>query len=63
LRFTVGFTIEGKQEHVVVDAQDALAAALEVRAWHPAAPITYVRRSNKRGDARHPVHGLADERG
>ncbi len=61
MRFTVGYKVQGKMDHVIVDAEDALAAALEVKKQRPEAMITYVRRSNRRGDARHPVHGLGNE--
>ena len=56
MQFAVGFKIEGKTEHVVVDAEDALIAALKVKCERPDAVINYVRRRNKRGDLRHP-HG------
>jgi len=58
LEFAVGFRLQGKAGHVVVDAEDALIAALKVKMQHPDAMISYVRRANKRGDARHPMHGL-----
>ena len=35
-------------------------AALKVKSERPDAMITYVRRQNRRGDARHPAHGLAE---
>ena len=57
--YAVGLTIDGKSDHVTVDGEDALIAALKVKVAQPAAMITYVRRQNKRGDARHPGHGLA----
>jgi hypothetical protein len=60
VQFTVGIKLEGKIDHVSVDAEDALDAALKVKAEHPGAVITYVRQQNRRGDARHPSHGLAD---
>jgi hypothetical protein len=44
-----------------VDAEDALIAALKVKMERPEAHITYVRHQNKRGDTRHPMHGLAGE--
>ena len=31
VQFAVGFKFEGKTEHVVVDAEDALIAALKLR--------------------------------
>ena len=39
---------------MTVEAEDALVAALEVKAAHPEAAITYVRKQNARGDRRHP---------
>lgn len=54
MHFAVGLKIESAASHVIVDAEDALVAALKVKARHPDAIITYVRRQNKRGDARHP---------
>ncbi len=46
----------------MVRAEDALIAALKVKAERPEATITYVRRLNRRGDARHPPHRLAETR-
>jgi hypothetical protein len=54
MRFAVGLKLKGKSEHVIVDAEDALIAALKVKTKHADAEIMYVRRANKRGDARHP---------
>jgi hypothetical protein len=62
LRFAVGFKLQGKSEHAVVDGEDALIAALKVKMERPDAEIMYVRRANRRGDARHPAHGLGRER-
>ncbi|MBV8565285.1 MAG: hypothetical protein JO366_14940 [Methylobacteriaceae bacterium] len=61
LQFTVGYKLQGKLDHVVVEAEDALDAALKVREQSPAAFIMYVRRRNRRGDARHPVQGLGKQ--
>ena len=61
MQFAVGFKLHGKTGHVIVDAEDALIAALKVKMQRPEALITYVRRQNKRGDTRHPVHGLGSE--
>jgi hypothetical protein len=41
-----------------VDAEDALIAALKAKHENPEAAITYVRKSNRRGDRRHPHVGL-----
>jgi hypothetical protein len=60
VQFTVG--MNGKTDHIAVDAEDALIAALKVKTEHPEAVITYVRQQNRRGDARHPSHGLAEDR-
>lgn len=40
--------------HVLVDAEDALIAALKAKAEHSEASIMYVRPQNRRGDTRHP---------
>ena len=58
MQFAVGFKVQGKTGHVSVDAEDALIAALKVKMQRPEALIAYVRRQNKRGDARHPMHGF-----
>jgi hypothetical protein len=62
MQFTVGLKANGKAEHAVVDADDALIAALKVKMQRPEAEIMYVRRANKRGDARNPAHALKRER-
>jgi hypothetical protein len=56
--FIVGLRIKRKADRIVVDAEDALIAALKVKVERPEATILYVRRSNQRGDARHPAHTL-----
>jgi hypothetical protein len=57
-QFAVGFKLQDKTGHVIVEAEDALVAALKVKMERPQALITYVRRPNKRGDTRHPMRGL-----
>ena len=59
MRFTVGLKLKSKADHIVVDAEDALIAALKVKTDQPEARIMYVRPSNRRGDARHPATRLA----
>jgi hypothetical protein len=59
-RYTVGRNVKGKSDPVTVEAEDALAAALKAKEEAPDAVITYVRKSNERGDRRHPHHGVAD---
>lgn len=61
MRFTVGLKLKGKSDHTVVEAEDALIAALKVKSKQPDARIMYVRPSNRRGDARHPAHKLAED--
>jgi hypothetical protein len=62
VQYAVGFNLKGKSDHVVVDGEDALIAALKVKTERPEALITYVRRQNRRGDTRHPAHGLGERR-
>lgn len=54
LEFTVGINIAGERRSVTVTGADALIAALKVKLQRPEATINYVRRSNRRGDRRHP---------
>jgi hypothetical protein len=59
MKFTVGLKHKGKVHHVVVDAEDALIAALKAKTGHSEAQIMYVRPQNRRGDARpHQRHAL-----
>jgi hypothetical protein len=58
LEFTVGINIDGERQSVTVSAEDALIAALKVKHEKPEAIINYVRRSNRRGDPRHPHKSL-----
>jgi len=59
LEFTVGVNIAGERRTVTVSAEDALIAALKVKHQEPQATINYVRRSNRRGDRRHPHRSVA----
>ena len=54
MKITVGLKYKGKVSHVMVDAEDALIAALKAKSECPEAQIMYVRPQNRRGDARHP---------
>ena len=58
MQFAVGFKVQGKTGHVIVDAEDALVAALKVKMQRPEVLIAYVRQQNKRGDTRHPMRRL-----
>jgi hypothetical protein len=60
MRYTVGLKLKNTADHTVVEAEDALDAALKVKSQHPDARLTYVRPANRRGDARHPAHGLGE---
>jgi hypothetical protein len=62
VQFTVGLKLKGKTDHIGVDAEDALIAALKVKVEYPEALITYVRQQNRRGDARHPSRGLSEDK-
>ena len=59
LEFTAGINIDGERRTVTVSAEDALIAALRVKHEKPEAAINYVRRSNRRGDRRHPHKSVA----
>jgi hypothetical protein len=61
LRYAVGIRIGKRADQIAVEAEDALIAALKVKTACPEAAITYVRKSNVRGDRRHPHASLADE--
>jgi hypothetical protein len=63
MQFTVGLKLNSRADHALVEAEDALSAALKVKAQHPDARVTYVRPCNRRGDARHPpLQKLGEER-
>lgn len=53
-RYTVGTRVGRQSTAVTVEAEDALIAALKVKHQAPMAMITYVRKTNMRGDRRHP---------
>jgi len=54
LRYAVGIRTGGKADQISIEAEDALIAALKVKAAHPDAAVTYVRKRNARGDRRNP---------
>ena len=47
---------------LTIDAEDALLAALKIKLENPEALITYVRKSNRRGDRRHPHEALQNKK-
>jgi hypothetical protein len=61
LEFTVGINIGGETRTLTVSAEDALIAALKVKHQKPEATINYVRRSNRRGDQRHPHKSIVPD--
>jgi hypothetical protein len=61
IEYTVGLRLGQRSEALTIEAEDALIAALKVKCKSPEAMITYVRKSNRRGDRRHPHHGLTDD--
>lgn len=58
MKYAVGLRLKERSKHVVIEAEDALVAALLAKAEQPDAAITYVRRENRRGDARHPPRAV-----
>jgi hypothetical protein len=56
--YTVGLKLGGRTKVLTIEAEDALVAALRIKLENPDALITYVRKSNRRGDRRHPHEAL-----
>ena len=52
--YIVGLKRGNRSQAVTIEAEDALIAALNVKHNHPEAMISYVRKSNRRGDRRNP---------
>ncbi len=52
--YVVGLRHGKRSEALTVEAEDALIAALKAKHNHPEASISYVRKSNRRGDRRNP---------
>jgi hypothetical protein len=52
--YIVGLRHGKRSEVLTIEAEDALIAALRVKYNHPEALISYVRKSNRRGDRRNP---------
>ena len=61
LRYMVGTRIGKQSASVSVEADDALIAALKVKHQNPSATITYVRKTNARGDRRHPHPDMSEK--
>ena len=60
--YIVGLRQKTHSKAVTIDAEDALIAALRAKHDNPEAVITYVRKSNRRGDRRHPHEGLPESK-
>jgi hypothetical protein len=52
--YIVGLRHGKRSEVLTIEAEDALIAALKAKHNHPEAFISYVRKSNRRGDRRNP---------
>ncbi len=61
--YTVGLKLRARTKAVTIEAEDALLAALKIKVESPEAIVTYVRKSNRRGDCRHPHEALRTTRG
>jgi hypothetical protein len=61
-QYIVGLTHKARSQALTIEAEDALIAALKAKHANPDATITYVRKSNRRGDYRHPHKGLPDKK-
>ncbi|WFU44873.1 hypothetical protein QA640_21885 [Bradyrhizobium sp. CB82] len=60
--YTVGLKLGTRAKALTIDAEDALVAALRIKLENPEALVTYVRKSNRRGDRRHPHEGLRSKK-
>jgi len=60
--YVVGLRQRTRAKAVTIDAENALIAALRAKHDNPEAAITYVRKSNRRGDRRHPHEGLSEDK-
>ena len=59
--YIVGLRYKTRSQALTIEAEDALIAALKAKHAKDAT-ITYVRKSNRRGDYRHPHEGLSDQK-
>ena len=60
--YMVGLKLQMRNKVLTIEAEDALLAALKIKLENPEALITYVRKSNQRGDRRHPHEALQDKK-
>jgi len=59
VKYIVGLSRNKRSRSLIVEDDNALLAALRVQYEYPDATITYIRKSNRRGDRRHPHQSLA----
>jgi hypothetical protein len=60
--YTVGLKLGVRAKALTIEAEDALVAALKIKLENPEALVTYVRKSNRRGDRRHPHEALRSKK-
>ena len=60
--YIVGLRHKTRSKVLIIEAEDALMAALRAKHENPDAVITYVRKSNRRGDYRHPHEELSERK-
>ncbi|OAF05537.1 hypothetical protein AYJ54_01125 [Bradyrhizobium centrolobii] len=60
--YTVGLKLGVRAKALTIEAEDALVAALRIKLENPEALVTYVRKSNRRGDRRHPHEALRSKK-
>ncbi len=60
--YIVGLRHKTRAKAITIEAEDALIAALRAKHENPEAVITYVRKTNRRGDHRHPHEYLPDRK-
>jgi len=60
--YIVGLRHKTRSKVLTIEAEDALIAALKAKSENPEALITYVRKSNRRGDHRHPHESLPERK-
>jgi len=61
--YMVGLKLESGSRTLTIEAADAFRAALISKLENPDAAVTYVRKSNRRGDLRHPHDELEPQGG
>jgi hypothetical protein len=60
--YMVGLKLQRRSKVLTIEAEDALLAALKIKLENPEALITYVRKSNQRGDRRHPHEAMQNKK-